>query len=154
MPENEIIRLVHNEYEILVGDANGVDKAIQIILDDMKYPYVLVYHVGDKPRNNVGNWKEINVITKNKKGTFDYFSEKDIKMSDKCDFALVIWDNESRGALCNAIRVLSMGKKIRIYSGNEKKVFSIDSTDVFREIYGDDVVPSNLFSSSQVLELF
>jgi hypothetical protein len=48
--------MIEKDFQILVGDANGADKAIQRYLADRSYPNVLMHCMKDHCRNNVGNW--------------------------------------------------------------------------------------------------
>lgn len=48
---NKIIDL---KFDIVVGDCSGVDKLIQEYLYNHNYQNVTVYHINNKPRNNVG----------------------------------------------------------------------------------------------------
>jgi hypothetical protein len=47
--------MIEKGVQILVGDANGADKAVQRYLSHNSYPNVLV-RMKDHCRNNVGNW--------------------------------------------------------------------------------------------------
>ncbi len=47
--------IVKQNFTVLVGDANGADKAVQRYLADRRYQRVVVYCM-DVCRNNVGNW--------------------------------------------------------------------------------------------------
>lgn len=44
-------------FQILVGDANGADKALQGFLKKNHYSKVTVYCSGGHCRNNVGSWE-------------------------------------------------------------------------------------------------
>jgi hypothetical protein len=44
-----------NGQTVLIGDAFGVDKLVQIYLFERKYPSVVVYYAGDGIRNNIGH---------------------------------------------------------------------------------------------------
>jgi hypothetical protein len=46
-------------YTIIVGDANGADAMAQKFLNDLGYQNVVVYHMFDKPRINVGNFPTV-----------------------------------------------------------------------------------------------
>ncbi|RUV41155.1 putative addiction module antidote protein, partial [Mesorhizobium sp. M5C.F.Ca.IN.020.29.1.1] len=43
---------------VVVGDANGADKAVQKYLVETSYPDVTVFCSGVSCRNNLGNWPE------------------------------------------------------------------------------------------------
>ena len=47
--------IVKQNFTVLVGDANGVDKAVQRYFAEREYQQVIVYCM-EVCRNNVGNW--------------------------------------------------------------------------------------------------
>jgi adenine-specific DNA-methyltransferase len=49
--------LIAGNVSILIGDANGADKAVQRYLQEQGYRRVTVYYM-DRRRNNVGSWPE------------------------------------------------------------------------------------------------
>jgi hypothetical protein len=51
--------MIEKGFQILVGDANGADKAVQRYLADKSYPNVLVHCMKDHCRNNVGSWPRV-----------------------------------------------------------------------------------------------
>ena len=69
--------MIEKGFQILVGDANGADKAIQRYLADKSYPNVLVHCMKDHCRNNVGNWPTREVSAPRGAKGFDYYSLKD-----------------------------------------------------------------------------
>ena len=54
--------MVEKGFQILVGDANGADKAVQRYLADKACPNVLVHCIQDHCRDNVGNWLTRQVV--------------------------------------------------------------------------------------------
>jgi len=48
--------MIRRELTILVGDANGADKAVQSYFAEQKYADVTIYCTGGGCRNNVGGW--------------------------------------------------------------------------------------------------
>jgi len=96
---------------IIVGDANGADKAVQKFLHDASYNNVTVFCSGDACRNNIGKWHAHHVnAPKNSKG-FDFYAEKDREMAREADFGLMIWDGKSVGTILNILRLIRTGKK-------------------------------------------
>lgn len=47
----------------LCGDCYGADTALQTFLLNEKYSNVVIYYVGEKPRNNIGQWQSVRVDT-------------------------------------------------------------------------------------------
>jgi hypothetical protein len=73
--------MIEKHFQILVGDANGADKAVQRYLADRSYPNVLVHSMKDHCRNNVGNWPTREVAAPRGARGFDYYSLKDRAMA-------------------------------------------------------------------------
>ena len=47
---------------VLLGDANGADKAAQRWFHGKGYTAVTVFHSGKEPRNNLGHWPTREII--------------------------------------------------------------------------------------------
>lgn len=84
-------------FDVVVGDCSGVDKLIQEYLYNHKYQNVTVYHINNKPRNNIG-FQTVKVKGRS-------YSAKDIAMSEIADYGLVIWDGKSKGTKANIDRI-------------------------------------------------
>lgn len=121
-----IDKIIQKKYEIMVGDAEGIDKLIQDYLAKQNYENVIIYHIGEKPRNH--QFKNF----KTKKVNFDdslkserekqYF--KDEKMFKECDKCFCIWNGRSKGTYENIKRVLENREKnreIAIYYNQTKE---------------------------------
>lgn len=128
---NERIRkrleeLVSRELDVLIGDANGADKAMQRFFADQGYSRVTVFFVGDAPRNNEGSWTTRRVEAGRRKG-FDFFAAKDEEMTRLADAGLMLWDGKSRGTLENARRLVSQGKAVALYSARSGRFQNVTS---------------------------
>ena len=75
--------MIEKGFQILVGDGNGADKAIQRYLAEKSYPNVLVHCMKDHCRNNVGNWPTREIDAPRGVRGFDYYSLKDRAMTRK-----------------------------------------------------------------------
>ncbi len=129
MIENKINNIINKEYTILVGDANGIDRAVQLYLYEKKYTNVKIYATKGKVRNNLGNWDIKNVnVSQDLKG-FDFYAAKDYEMAKEADYGLMIWNGKSKGTLNNAINLLIMKKNLLIYFSPEKALYKIESLD-------------------------
>lgn len=113
--QERILNIMHQNFDVIVGDADGVDTAIQQFLMDMHYTRVTVFCTGDTPRNNLGNWPVNNVKSYSKPGSRAYFTAKDIAMAKVADSGLMIWDTKSTGTLSNVISLLEDKKFSRIF---------------------------------------
>jgi hypothetical protein len=123
LDKNVIFRLTHiieSGYEVIVGDADGVDTSIQEFFLSHDYPKVTVYCTGDQPRNNVGRWTVKNIKSDAAPRTRAFFTAKDLAMAEDCDFGLMIWNTKSTGTLSNIINLLNLEKKSRVYVNKEK----------------------------------
>jgi hypothetical protein len=49
-------RIIDGGFAVVVGDANGADKAVQSYLKSKNYDSVEVFCAGKACRNNVGSW--------------------------------------------------------------------------------------------------
>lgn len=54
-------KITEKAFRVVVGDANGADKALQGYLNERGYPDVTVYCSGSQCRNNMGAWRTENV---------------------------------------------------------------------------------------------
>ncbi len=120
-----IDNIVQKGYSVLVGDANGVDKAVQQYLFDKNYRNVFVYCVGEKCRNNVGQWKTKWVKEPGKVKDFHYYTIKDLEMIKDTDYGLMIWDTKSKGTLNNIVNLLRENKIVIVYVSKDKKFYTL-----------------------------
>ncbi len=113
--------IIERGFPILIGDANGADKAIQQYLHGKHYQSVEVFCSGGICRNNIGNWqtRSIPVDTRNRDAQF--YSAKDRVMAQEATVGLMMWDGKSVGTLLNLFRLLNLKKKAVIYTVPEKQ---------------------------------
>jgi len=104
-------RILEKRLPIVVGDANGADKAVQIYLQSQCYDKVEVFCMEGHCRNNLGGWTTRVVSAKGKQG-FDYYAMKDQLMAEEATIGLMIWDGKSFGTVANVFRLLQKGKKV------------------------------------------
>lgn len=130
---NDIIKridnVIVNNYRILVGDANGADKAIQGYLLKNNYNDVIVYCSSEKPRNNLGGWPICSLssdITKRLTGR-SFHMIKDEKMASDCDYGFMLWDCKSSGSLNNILNLIERNKKCLVYLSTSKSFMVFDN---------------------------
>ena len=116
---NPVIRqrldnMVDAGLDVLVGDANGSDRAVQEHLADRGYASVTVYCMLGACRNNVGGWRVHEVDGHGKRG-YEFYSLKDAEMSADADCAFMIWDAKSKGTFANMVRTVDEGKPTVVY---------------------------------------
>ena len=122
---SRINNIVKSNYQVIVGDADGVDSSIQKYLESKQTKAVVVYCSGEKPRNNIGHWFTEKIQTNISPGTKAFFTAKDIKMAEDCDYGLMVWDTESTGTLNNALELLKRKKISLVYINKAKKFLKV-----------------------------
>lgn len=119
---NNVINCGHR---VIVGDANGVDKAVQKYLHDALYENVTVFCSGASSRNNLGRWQTRNIDAPKSSKGFQFYAVKDREMAREANFGLMIWDGKSLGTLLNILRLVC-GKKIAVlFNVPEKRAINI-----------------------------
>jgi hypothetical protein len=117
--------IMEKRYEILIGDANGADKAVQQYLFNKNYRNVLVYCVGEDCRNNVGKWETKWVKESSKVKDFHYYIVKDLEMIRDTDCGFMIWNAKSKGTLNNIVNLLRKNKMVIVYVSKGKKFYTL-----------------------------
>jgi hypothetical protein len=121
-------------YTVLVGDANGVDKAVQKYFFSRGYTNVIVFASEGKARNNVGNWKIQKIDVPDYVKGFDYYTVKDKAMSDVADYGFMIWNGETKGTLNNIINLIKSNKKTVVYLTKLNSFYNIDSMEKLQDL--------------------
>ncbi|MFC1541420.1 hypothetical protein ACFL50_03095 [Candidatus Latescibacterota bacterium] len=108
-------KIISHKYHILIGDANGADKAMQQYLIDNNYENVTIYCMEDTCRNNIGGWKTKNIHSDRKNKDYKYYSIKDLQMSEDADYGFMLWDGKSKGTLNNIFNLCERNKNVLVY---------------------------------------
>ena len=97
---HSINKMMAQGFEILIGDAPGVDSGIQWYLQSRNYTKVTVYYSIEgnrtKPRNNWG-FETV--------GIEGSYVDRDKAMCEIADYGLAIWNGHSKGTAGNIRRV-------------------------------------------------
>ncbi len=126
--------MIEKGLKIVVGDANGADKAVQRYLADKSYPNVLVHCIKDHCRNNVGSWPTRQVeAPRNAKG-FDYYSVKDRVMADAAAYGLMLWDGKSKGTVSNIVNLFREHKPVVVYIVPTREFRTIKTFDDLKDL--------------------
>lgn len=136
LPVEVLARLdnvVGNGHGVVVGDAAGIDKAVQHFLRDRSYAHVRVFCSGARPRNNLGEWPIHRVETASGLKGFQFQAAKDREMAREADFGLMIWDGRSPGTILNVLRLASAGKYAVLFDTKRRDVINIKSADAIRD---------------------
>lgn len=136
---NEEIRrrlhdIIQQNFRIVVGDANGADKALQKYFADVSYPNVTVYCSGETCRNNLGSWESKKVLVDSHLKGREFYTQKDKKMADDADYGVMLWDGKSAGTLSNVVELLKRNKKALVYLSPEKTFYLVSSVKDVREL--------------------
>jgi probable addiction module antidote protein len=113
--------IVKNGFRIIIGDANGADKAVQKHLSAVAYTDVEVFCSGDVCRNNLGDWPTRKIQPAKSVKGFQFYAIKDREMAQAADFGLMIWDGKSPGTVLNVLRLIKAGKKAVLVNSLEGK---------------------------------
>ncbi len=119
--------IIANGHTVLIGDANGIDKAVQTFFAEEDYKNVVVFCMDGEYRNNVGGWRVHAVDSRGRKKDFAYFAMKDAEMSVQADYGFMVWDGESKGTLNNVLNLLQQGKLVLLYHSPSREFLQIRS---------------------------
>jgi len=127
--KRRIDRIIEQGFPVIIGDANGADKAVQQYLQSRGYNAVEVFCAGGECRNNLGKWPVRAVDTGQARKDFSFYAAKDEQMAREASVGLMIWDGKSAGTLANAVRLVRQEKKVVIYSAPGKRflTFKVES---------------------------
>ena len=118
--------LMKRDCKILVGDANGADKAVQRHLAIRRYENVVIFCM-DRCRNNVGDWQTRTIASKSGKKGFAYYATKDLAMAREAKCGVMLWDGKSKGTLNNIINLMKEGKKVLVYFAPDKTFYKLSN---------------------------
>jgi hypothetical protein len=121
-------------FHIIIGDANGADKALQKHLADVQYPSVTVFCSGKTCRNNVGNWDVRQVAVDSKIKGREFYTQKDKAMAAEADYGFILWDGKSTGSINNLLELLKRGKSVVVYFVPEKQFYPLSHLDDVKKI--------------------
>ena len=127
-------QIIQNEYTVIIGDANGTDRCVQDYLFGKNYRNVLVFCMGSKCRNNIGNWQIRSIQTAESNRDFHYYSTKDLEMVKEADYGFMIWDAKSKGTLSNLVNLLKDSKKVLMYFFPERNFYTLATFDDLKRI--------------------
>jgi hypothetical protein len=132
--------IMKQDFTVLIGDANGADKAVQQYLARCHYENVII-HSMDVCRNNIGKWPVEKHRSVSSKHDRHYYGIKDFAMAQKATCGLMLWDGKSRGTLTNVINLLSIHKKALLYLGPKGRFFKLCSFDDLAQVLHANGIP-------------
>ncbi len=127
--KRRIDRIIEKRLPVLVGDANGADKAVQEYLRSKRYDLVEVFCSGDPCRNNTGGWpmRAVPVPKNGKRKDFSFYATKDRAMADEATVGFMLWDRESVGTVMNVLRLIRHHKKVVVYVAPDHEFVDIET---------------------------
>jgi hypothetical protein len=133
--KSRIDNIVDKGFTIMVGDANGVDKAVQRYLSGKHFVNVVVFCMEGGCRNNVGDWptRRISAADPSRRD-FAYYSTKDRAMVDEADYGLMLWDGKSRGTLRSIVDLVRHKKPVVVYIASTKSFCTLRQSDDLADV--------------------
>jgi hypothetical protein len=129
--------MIDKGFQILVGDANGADKAVQTYLAEKAYPHVLVHCMERHCRNNVGHWPTHEVAAPKGARGFEFYSLKDRAMAEAAEYGLMLWDGESKGTINNVVNLSRDQKPVVVYIGPTRRFRTLKSLDDLKDLLAE-----------------
>jgi hypothetical protein len=144
--------IIQKQLRVLIGDANGFDRAAQAYLAENGYPSVLVYCTQGVCRSNVGNWPLHAVEYQGRDRGLEFYTAKDDAMLQDADFGLFGWDGKSGGTLRNVRKMAEQGKPSAVYISPIKKFVTVcnahDLSSLSPDMETDVAKSEDLFSDA------
>lgn len=108
-------RIVDKNLAVIIGDANGADKAVQSYLHKRGFTNVEVFCSGSFARNNLGQWPLRTVHVTSDRRDLDFYATKDRELAREATVGLMIWDGTSIGTLLNVSRLVRLKKCVLVF---------------------------------------
>jgi len=125
--------IIERNFAVLIGDANGADKAVQRYLAQRQYRQVTVYCM-EICRNNIGEWPiRSHAAEPGAKRDRYYYGIKDSAMAKDATCGFMLWDSGSKGTLANAVNLLNADKKVVLYISPKKRFFNLYTIEDFHQ---------------------
>jgi hypothetical protein len=130
-----IDNILDKHFTVLVGDANGVDRAVQQYLSGRHYGKVIVFCMEGGCRNNLGSWPTRTIAASHSsRRDFAYYSTKDRAMVEEANYGLMLWDGQSRGTLRSIVDLVRQGKPVVVYISSDKFFYTLRQADELTEM--------------------
>jgi len=148
--KESIDKIITNQLEILVGDADGIDKLVQNYCLEKNYFNITVYSITSIPRYKASDRFQMKkvFVSEDIKKERERQQEKDKMMTVDSDYSLVIWDGKSKGSYANILQAMDNNKKVKVYL-NDK---FLDADKTTREEVEFVYRANNGYTASEVVE--
>ena len=107
--------IMHQNFAVIIGDANGTDKSMQSYFASNGYRNVVVYCMEGQFRNNIGHWPTRQIYSHRQEKDFSYYATKDREMAKAASYGFMIWDGKSKGTFNNVLNLLRQQKEVLVY---------------------------------------
>ena len=135
--KRRIDTMIEKDFTILVGDANGADKAVQGYLAEKGYRNVIVHCMAGNCRNNIGGWPVREVSGPTGARGFAYYATKDQSMVDDAAYGLMLWGGESKGTLNSVINMIRQEKPVVVYLAQKRMFQNLRSANDVTDLLGN-----------------
>tara|TARA_R110002111_G_scaffold13927_2_gene38548 strand:- start:4119 stop:4868 length:750 start_codon:yes stop_codon:yes gene_type:complete len=149
--EESINKIIDQNIQVLVGDADGIDTMVQNYCKRCNYSNVTVYSIYSTPRYMAGKFDSKFILPKtDSKKERELQKEKDAAMTLDSDYSFVVWDGKSKGSYNNILRAIENNKKVKIYLNTENdflessKITSSEIEFIYRS--------NNGYTAAEVIE--
>ena len=136
-----LANVVDRGHSVLVGDADGIDRAVQVHLRDIGHRDVTVFHAEGRCRNNLGDWPGVAISPPASARGYAFHAAKDREMAAAADHGLMIWDGRSNGTALNVLRLVRAGKSSVMIDAAAGRVMNFLSADDW-ECFVDGATPA------------
>lgn len=135
--KRRIDNIIDRGFTVIVGDASGVDKAVQRYLNSKHFSNVVVFCMEGGCRNNIGAWPTRTITAADPgRRDFAYYSTKDRAMVEEADYGLMLWDGQSRGTLTSIVHLVRQGKPVLAYIAPDRTFYTLRQYDDLAEMLG------------------
>lgn len=111
---NDIIEQTNGDVEFIVGDAHGMDSAFHLVLSRIGARGKTKVYGVNTIRNNRFDLSTI-VVDGGELAGREMYELRDKELVKECDFAICVWDGESRGTLSNINSLKARNKPVYVY---------------------------------------
>lgn len=158
--KNSINKIIKQNFEILVGDAQGIDTLIQNYCLSLNYYNITIYSIYSFPRYKASDNFKIKYIEvpNSIKRERERQQEKDKAMTLDSEFTFTIWDGKSKGSYANILRGLNNSKKIKVYLCDKdlflNKIVKDEIEFIYRENNGYTALEVIQYLKNEAVEIF
>ena len=121
-------------HQVLIGDADGADKAVQAYLEFKRYREVQVYFGGNEPRNNLGKWVVRQVDSDGAKRSLEREAARDRVMAHEAEAGFMVWDGKSPEIAMNTWRMIVLRKTTVVYDTRTQSLFNVRAAKDWRQM--------------------